>query len=302
VPDARIVAEGLVWPEGPALLDDGRIAFVETYASKVSVWSPEEGVRLLADTGGGPNAVCLGEGGYLYVTQNSGLVGAWQAERMQPGCIQRVSIADGSVEVLATEVGSLALRMPNDLAFGPDGRLYFSDPGLWDPEGRSDPGYIVALDVHTGLGEVLAELDPVYPNGVVVERDGSVVWVESYTRRVRRLLAGGEIEDLATFADPLAVPDGLAIAADGDLYVTALTAGGLRIVGADGSDRGRVDVGAVPSNCCFAGDRLFITDGGDVSGTAGSTAPQGRLWCVELGVEGQELFRGSSPPANNPDD
>ena len=264
------------------------------------MWSPDEGVQLLADTGGGPNAACLGDGGYLYVTQNSGLVGAWRAERMQPGCIQRVSIADGSVEVFATEVDSLTLRMPNDLAFGPDGRLYFSDPGLWDPDGeRPDPGYIVALDVQTGQGEVLAELDPVYPNGVVVERDGSVVWVESYTRRVRRLLAGGEIEDLATFEDPLAVPDGLAIAADGDLYVTALTAGGLRIVGADGSDRGTVDVGAVPSNCCFAGDRLFITDGGDVSGTAGSTAPNGRLWCVELGVEGQELFRGAPAGPEN---
>lgn len=293
-PTAQIVAEGLVWPEGPAPLDDGSIAFVETYISKLSVWSPEDGVRHLADTGGGPNAACLGEGGYLYVTQNTGLVGGWRAERMQPGSIQRVSIEDGSVEILATEVDSLTLRMPNDLAFGPDGRLYFSDPGLWDPDGQEPgPGYIVALDVHTGLGEVLVELDSVYPNGVVVERDGSVVWVESYTRRVRRLRAGGEIEDLATFADPLAVPDGLAIAADGDLYVSVLMAGGLRIVGPDGSDRGTVDVGAVNSNCCFAGDRLFITDGGDASGTQGSTARNGRLWCVELGVEGQELFRGT---------
>jgi gluconolactonase len=293
-PTAQIVAEGLVWPEGPALLDDGRIAFVETYISKLSVWSREDGVHHLADTGGGPNACCLGEGGYLYVTQNTGLVGGWRAERMQPGSIQRVSIADGSVEIFATEVDSLTLRMPNDLAFGPDGRLYFSDPGLWDPDGQNPgPGYIVALDVQTGLGEVLVELDSVYPNGVVVERDGSVVWVESYTRRVRRLRAGGEIEDLATFADPLAVPDGLAIAADGDLYVSVLMAGGLRIVGPDGSDRGTVDVGAVNSNCCFAGDRLFITDGGDVSGTQGSTARNGCLWCVELGVEGQELFRGA---------
>ena len=55
---AQVVAEGLVWPEGPGILSDGRVAFVETYRSQVSVWSPEQGVQLLAYTGGGPNAVC----------------------------------------------------------------------------------------------------------------------------------------------------------------------------------------------------------------------------------------------------
>lgn len=50
-----------------------------------------------------------------------------------------------------------------------------------------------------------AELGPVYPNGIVVEADGAVVWVESYTRRARCLRVGGAIEELA---DPQAIPDG----------------------------------------------------------------------------------------------
>jgi gluconolactonase len=195
------------------------------------------------------------------------------------------------VETIATEVDGVALRMPNDLAFGPDGRLYFTDPGLWDLDARPDAGRLIALD-RDGTGEVVAELDPVYPNGIVVEADGSLVWVESYTRRVCRLRAGGSVELLAELEDPRAIPDGLAVAADGSLYVAVLFAGGLQIVGPDGSDRGKLDVGAVPSNCTFRGGSLFVTDGGSELGTRGSLAPVGRLWRAEPATAGLEPFRG----------
>lgn len=287
---SELIAEGLVWPEGPAALADGRVAFVETYRSQVSVWSAERGVELLAKTGGGPNAVCLGSDGCLYVTQNGGVVGAWRADEVLPGSIQRVSL-DGKVETIATEVDGVPLRMPNDLAFGPDGRLYFTDPGLWNLETRPDPGRLIALNAD-GSGEIVAELEAVYPNGIVVEAGGSLVWVESYTRRVCRLGKDGTVRQLAEFADTRAIPDGLAVAADGSFYVTVLFAGGLRIVGADGSDLGRLDVGAVPSNCTFAGSTLYITDGGSELGTQGSLAPVGKLWRVELETPGLDLFRG----------
>jgi gluconolactonase len=287
---SEIVAEGLVWPEGPGVLSDGRVAFVETYRSQVSVWSPEDGVKLLAYTGGGPNAVCPGADDHLYVTQNGGVVGEWHADDKRPGSIQRVGL-DGSVEVVATEIDGVKLRMPNDLAFGPDGRLYFTDPGLWDPSGRPDGGYIFAL-AQDGTGEVLAELDPVFPNGLVVEADGSVVWTESYTRRLSRRTADGTISVVAEFEDERAVPDGLALAADGSFYVSVLYAGGLKVVGPDGEHRPPVAGGAVTSNCCFKGSDIFITDGGSASGTKGSLAPVGRLWRVEVDVPGFELFEG----------
>lgn len=129
VRSAEIVAEGLVWPEGPTVLEDGSVAFVETYRSQVSIWTPGKGVRRHARTGGGPNAVCAGSDGCLYVTQNGGVVGGWRADDVLPGQIQRIS-PDGKVETFATEVAGHTLRMPNDLAFAPDGRLVFTDPGL----------------------------------------------------------------------------------------------------------------------------------------------------------------------------
>ena len=102
---------------------------------------------------------------------------------LQPS-IQRIT-PDGAIETVATEIAGIPFQAPNDLAFGPDGRLYFTDPGRYDPAALPDPGYIFALDP-SGGGELLAELPSVYPNGIVVEASGDVVWVESYTRRVVR--------------------------------------------------------------------------------------------------------------------
>ena len=69
------LAEGLGHPEGPDVLPDGRIVFVETYTSRIAAWSPERGVHLYADCGGGPNACVLGSDGCVYITQNGGTVG-----------------------------------------------------------------------------------------------------------------------------------------------------------------------------------------------------------------------------------
>src|SRR5579875_2459178 len=174
------LADGLAWPEGPALLPDGRLVFVETYRSQVTAYAPAGGISRFASTGGGPNAAALGSDGAVYVTQNGGIVGPWRAEQMRPPSIQRID-PSGAVEVLVTEVDGVRLQAPNDLAFGLDGRLYFTDPGRYDPVGKPDPGYVFAVSAD-GSGEVLAELDPCYPNGIVVEAGGGVVWAETYTR------------------------------------------------------------------------------------------------------------------------
>ncbi len=285
----RRLAEGLAWPEGPSVLTDGRVVFVECYLSRLSVWAPDGTVEQYAYTGGGPNATALGADGCIYVTQNGGVVGPWVAEDRRPGCIQRVS-ADRKVEIVATEIDGIALRAPNDLAFGPDGRLYFTDPGgAYDPVARPDEGRIFALGPD-GRGEMIAELEPVYPNGIVVERDGSVVWVESYEGRVKRWRCG-ELRELAVLVAGHA-PDGLAVADNGTLYVTTTASGGIDVLAPDGAASGFVPVGAVPTNCAFAGSTLYVTDGGH-QGASAIPEPVGVLWAVDVEVTGQPLFAGA---------
>jgi gluconolactonase len=275
----RRLAEGLAWPEGPVVLPGGRIAFVETYRSQVSVYETGCPVRRLAYTGGGPNAVVTGPDGALYVTQNGGVVGPWRAEDIRAPSIQRID-PSGAVEELVTEVEGTKLGAPNDLVFGADGRLYFTDPGgPFDPERRPDPGRILAVMLD-GAGEVIAELPPVYPNGIAAERDGSIVWAESYTRVLRRRRPDSTVTEVHQFADEAAVPDGFKIAPDGRFYVATVTSGGIHELTPDGDPAGFVPVGSTPTNCAIDGTSLIITDGGRPGDTE-AASDGGVLWVIE---------------------
>jgi gluconolactonase len=288
------IAEGLAWPEGPAVMPDGSVIFVESYRSQLTRWSAE-GTQRFSDTAGAPNAAALGSDGCLYVTQNGGVIGPWVAEVRTAPSIQRVR-PDGTVEVVATHVAGYELRAPNDLAFGPDGRLYFTDPGgAYDPVNRPETGRIFVLN-EDGTGELLADLPAVYPNGIVVEADGSVVWVESYTRAVRRIAPnGGVIEDICVLPEA-GVPDGLAVAENGDLYITGTKNAGVEVVSSSGEYLAFLSVGAVPTNCAFAGSTLYVTDGGHTG--LGDAEYAGTLWALQVDVEGMPVFTGTIESAN----
>jgi len=283
----EVVAEGLGHPEGPDVLPDGRVVFANTYRSEAAVWDPAGGVSTYAFTGGGPNACMLGSDGCVYMTQCP-TVGAWVAPERRPPSIQRAA-PDGTVEIIATELDGIAFNAPNDLTFGPDGRLYFTDSGDWDPATKPDPGYIFSLRPD-GTGELLVELDHVYPNGIVAEPDGSVVWVESYTLMVKRRRPNGAIEDVHQLAEGH-IPDGFKIAENGDLWITTVSSGGLDVIGADGSYVGFLETGGVPLNCTFDGaGSLYVCDFG-VFDTTGVNMG-GRLLKVDVGEKGLPLFRG----------
>lgn len=285
-----VLAEGLSHPEGPALLPDGRIVFVETYLSRISMWDPATGVSSYADVGGGPNACAVGDDG-VYVTQTGGSAGPWQLPERSPAGIQKVSW-DGRVELLSTSADGVPLLAPNDLAFGPDGRLYFTDPGDYDLD-RPVDGRVCVMEAD-GTTRVLVHTGPTFPNGILVEPDGSVVWDESHARTVHRLRPGGAVELLATLA-PDRIPDGLKRAADGRLFVTGGPSGGLDVLAPDGELVGFVATGGDPLNCVFVGEDLYVTDYGALEPSAenGYAPAGGRLLRVPVGVTGEPQPTGA---------
>jgi gluconolactonase len=287
------LADGLGAAEGPAFLPDGRFICVEIWRSRISVWTEQDGLQEHVHVGGGPNSVLVCADGALLVTQNGGIDRDWRAADQRPPSIQRVS-PSGEVEVVVTEIDGIPLSAPNDLAFGPDGRLYFTDPaGGFSKTTPPPPGYIFALDPD-GSGTVIAEAGPTFPNGITVEADGNVVWVESYTRAVRRYRVGtGKVETITILEDPDAIPDGLKPAANGDLYIATVLTGGVNVVGADGSDKGLLKgFGDYVSNVQFRGSMLYVTD---IGGGLGDDAEyHGSISRTELdGVEGLPLFPGT---------
>lgn len=283
-----VLAEGIGQPEGPCILPDGRVVLTNTYRSEIVAWDARHGLRRYAYTGGAPNACLLGSNGDVYVA-NCPTAALWRAPDRRPGCIQRVT-ADGKVEMIAQSADGVPLDGANDLCFGADGRLYFTDSGDYAPETRHHPGRICVLD-RDGTAHIVEELDHTYPNGIVAEADGSIVWVESYTRRMIRRRADGAKQLLHTFR-PGHIPDGFKIDAEGNFWVTTVTSGGIDVVSRDGKALDFLDLGGVPLNCIFDGTALYVADAG--RGEPGDPAPMtGRLLRVEVGTRGMALFTGT---------
>ncbi|CAN5258495.1 SMP-30/gluconolactonase/LRE family protein [soil metagenome] len=258
--EVELVASNLGWPEGPAVLPDGGVVFVESYRSQISAATRYGAVRKYAYTTGAPNSCVLGSGGELYVCQNGGTVGPWRAAEMTVPSIQRIR-EGGAPEILLTEVEGIKLNGPNDLVFAADGRLIFTDPGTYNPA-NPDPSYIFALHPD-GTARILVKFPkPVFPNGLAVEADGSVVWDESYTGHVGRLRPDGKIEDLGRLPGENPILDGMKIGADGRLYVTDLVGKGIHVIARDGTPEDFIPTGGAPSNCAFDGETLWVTNAG----------------------------------------
>jgi gluconolactonase len=270
----EIVAKDLVFPEGP-VWHAGAVYVVEIGAGSIARFTPGGDVQRIAQTGGGPNGATLGADGALYVTQNGGMR---KEGRTTPG-ILRVT-TKGEVTTLATEVGGIALEGPNDLAFGPDGRLYFTDPrGEADPARNQNPGRLFVWDVKAGEGELLLQLGPVFPNGIAFDAQGKLLWTESFSRRVMRL-NDGYPETLITLPERH-FPDGFCVGADGRLYVASTYAHCVTVIeNGEIVDKLMCEDG-MPTNCCFAGTDLYVTE-----------SRHGRLWRFQLGREGLPLHQG----------
>jgi gluconolactonase len=267
----EVVATGLEFPEGP-VWRDGALDLVEIEGGRVSRWSPVGSVTTIATTGGGPNGTALGPDGALYVTQNGGMTAT---ARVTPA-ILRVT-PDGEVRTVATEVAGLALGGPNDLAFGPDGRLWFTDPrGAADPSRNALPGRIFAIDPASGEGELVIELEPVFPNGIGFLADGSLVWTESFTRRVMTLDDG--VPRTLVELPERHFPDGFCVGADGRLYVATTYAHCVTVLERDRIVDRLACGDGMPTNCCFGETDLYVTE-----------SRHGTLWRFPLGVAGLPL-------------
>jgi gluconolactonase len=271
--DGAIVAEGLAFPEGPVWTGDG-LYVTEVAGGTLTRWTEAGGLEPVATTGGGPNGAVLAADGALYVTQNGGME---PARRVAAG-IQRVTPA-GDVTMVVTEIAGLHLGAPNDLVFGPDGRLWFTDPRSAPDGSKLNPGRLFALDPSTGEGELVIELEPVYPNGIAFTADGTLLWTESFSRRVMALDDGGPRTVIELPDNHF--PDGMCVGADGTLYVASTYAHCVSVV-RDGDLVDRLECGdGMATNCCFGGTDLYVTE-----------SRHGTLWRFALGVEGLPLATG----------
>jgi gluconolactonase len=276
---ASLLVSGLGFPEGPVIMGDGRLVFCDGNIGELLVYR-DGAAATFARTGGSPWGTVLGTDGAIYVTQGGNVPGSGDTSAISG--IQRVS-AGGAVELLFSEVAGYPLYGPNDLAFGPDGRLYFTESGS-EQDFRFDvrsPGRLFAMDA-SGNGEMLFELPDVYPNGIAFDAAQRLYWTESAAHRVRRLEDGVPVT-FCQLSDGH-VPDGMAIAADGRLFVCTTISGGVTVISPDGEVLEEISLGEHATNCIFDGPTLYVT----ATHVADIEASQrtGTLWRVDTDATG----------------
>jgi gluconolactonase len=285
-----VLCEPLQHPEGPAVLDNGDVVFVETWTGRIKAYRPGRGIVEYAVTHGGPNACAIGSDGCLYATQIGGVWRNWRAERPATPGIQRI-YPDGRVETIIDKVEGIACVAPNDLCFGADGRLYFTDPGLWIGSPDHGPTYVFAVGPQ-GKGEVIAQMGEVFPNGITAEYQGDgVVWGETKSRLIKRWRPGTPIEILATLPQGH-MADGLKFDDTGRLWIATVLGGGFDVLDPETGAMEFVPCPHFPLNCVFKGDALIVTDRGLWDDSTGDVPRNGRLTEFKPGVSGPPLLRG----------
>ena len=97
----------------------------------------------------------------------------------------------------------------------------------------------------------------VYPNGIAFDGQGRMYWTESAAHRVCRL-DDGQATTFCQLSDNH-VPDGMAFAADGRLFVCTTISGGLTVLSAEGEVLEEIVLNEHATNCIFDGPALYVT-------------------------------------------
>lgn len=276
--EGSVVVSGVGFCEGPVWTADGRLVFTSIDHSCLYELAPQ-GASVLVKTGGGPNGLAVGSGGVLYVAQNGGIYGAGERS---PSAAE-----PGVMRVEGEQVTYIArgLDAPNDVCFGPDGRLYFTDPRGPAAPGNDRPGRVYAL-AEGQEPRLLAE-GPAFANGIAFGPDADDLYVaETFRQRVLLYrFQGDALSGPEEFCrtDP-GFPDGMCFDREGRLYVAATLAHEVQVFDRQGARVEQLPCGddSLPTNCCLGrpeGRTLFVTD-----------STNGRVLAFERPVAALPLF------------
>jgi gluconolactonase len=247
--DAKMdkVAGGFGFTEGPMWDEKGFLYVSDEKQNKVSRVYPDGKVETV---------VSLGDPDGSTFDKNHHLINCATVLRAV------IEIApDGTYKVLADKYEGKRFNSPNDVVLGPDGALYFTDPGDV-PRGQTrelqNQGvYRLAED-----GSVQLVVDGlVEPNGLAFSPDGKRLYVDDSRQRDIHLydFAGGKATNGRVFGKEEGregVPDGMRVDMQGNLYVTGPL--GIWVWDPDGNHVGTIIVPETPANLAW-GDKDYKT-------------------------------------------
>jgi|GEM_PF-644189 gluconolactonase len=217
-----VLASGFNHPEAPMLDRDGNLYIVEYRTTVVSKITPDGTVSPVVDTGYLNNGLLFDPEGNLYIL-------CWTGKR-----ILRYDI-DGELSLVTALSDGDSLRGPNDIAWGPGGRIYFTDPHGTNE--KNPVGAVHYIDQDGATKTFAGGL--AYPNGLVFNRDKTYLYVGDNRRfRILRYTldsdgsnAGHEV--FYQFETGIS-PDGMKFDINGNLWAALWSRGELCCISPDG--------------------------------------------------------------------
>jgi gluconolactonase len=262
------VATGFIFTEGP-MWKDGKLWFSDVRGDKVRTFDPKSGkvTVILSDSGGVKNAPPTANfGSNAMITDKDGSI---LLTRMAIGTIERMD-DKGNLKPFLSKYEGKRLNSPNDLVYGPDDALWFTDPSFGLPKMDADPKKELKFNAVWRYADgklTPAITDMTQPNGIAFSPDGKTLYVSNSAPqmyvRAYDVGANGKLSNPRMLiqypgtADD--VPDGMKVDSAGNIWTTG--PGGVRIISPAGKVLGQIKIPEIVANIAFAedGKTVYLT-------------------------------------------
>lgn len=271
-----VLAGGFTWTEGPVWIDSedgGHLLFSDIPRNTIFKWSEASGIETFMRPSGytGVSYYGLEPGSNGLALDSQGRLNACEHGDRR---VSMLSKGGGKITVVDSYEGK-RLNSPNDLVFGSNGDIYFTDPPYGLPQRADDPmrelDFCGVYRFSTDGELALLTKELARPNGIGLSPDESSlivaqsdpsnpIWMKYPILDDKTLGDGVELFNAKAMMGQFpGLPDGLAIHPSGVVFGSG--PGGIYILTTDGELLGRILTRQRTSNCTFSSDlkTLYIT-------------------------------------------